>query len=121
MWNLGPEKILVVLVVALVVLGPDKLPQAARNVGKAYQELRRIAGGLRAEVEEVFAEPLREVRSAIDEPSRPAPLTPGVDPDDPIWRQRSVPTEDGGGPGVAQAPREGPASVPFLPGDPSLN
>jgi Sec-independent protein translocase protein TatA len=34
MFNLGPEKLMMVLLVALIVLGPDKLPNAARQVGR---------------------------------------------------------------------------------------
>ena len=41
MFNLGGMEILVILVVALLVLGPDKLPTFMRTIGKALGELRR--------------------------------------------------------------------------------
>lgn len=57
MGSIGPAEILVVLVVALVVLGPNRLPEAARSVGKALAELRRVSAGVQSEVREAFAEP----------------------------------------------------------------
>ena len=110
MLNLGPEKILVVLVVALIVLGPAKLPQAARNVGTAYRELRRMTGGLQAEVRDVFAEPLREMRSAFDEPAF----------DESAASQTLPEAERAEVPPAAPLPPGG-SPVPFRPGDPSLN
>src|SRR5437879_3455881 len=47
--SLGPMEVLVVLVVALLVLGPQKLPEAGRQLGKALAELRRWASGLPGE------------------------------------------------------------------------
>ncbi len=46
---------MVVLLIALIVLGPDKLPNAARQVGKYLNEFRRISQGFQ-----------QELRSAID-------------------------------------------------------
>ncbi|MGH9152021.1 MAG: Sec-independent protein translocase subunit TatA/TatB [Acidimicrobiales bacterium] len=57
MGSIGPAEILVVLMVALIVLGPTKLPDAARSVGKALAELRRVTAGVQAEVRDAFAEP----------------------------------------------------------------
>ncbi|SBV95346.1 Twin arginine-targeting protein translocase TatB [uncultured delta proteobacterium] len=43
MFNLGGMEIVVILVVALLVLGPDKLPNFMRTIGKAVGELRRAS------------------------------------------------------------------------------
>ena len=56
MGSIGPAEILVVLVVALIVLGPARLPDAARSVGKAMNELRRATTGLQSEVREAFSD-----------------------------------------------------------------
>ena len=37
---LGPLELMVILVIALIVLGPQKLPEAARSVGKGMRELK---------------------------------------------------------------------------------
>lgn len=64
MFNLGPMEVLVIVVVALVVLGPQRLPDAMRQVGKAAGEARRWSASLTT-----------TVQSAMDaEPERPAPV-----------------------------------------------
>ena len=40
MVNIAPLELVVILAIALVVLGPTKLPQAARNVGRGLREFR---------------------------------------------------------------------------------
>jgi sec-independent protein translocase protein TatA len=42
----GPMELIVILVVALIVLGPKKLPEAARSVGRGMREFKQsIQGG----------------------------------------------------------------------------
>jgi sec-independent protein translocase protein TatA len=40
MGNLGPAEILIVLVIALILLGPKKLPEVGRSVGKGLREFK---------------------------------------------------------------------------------
>jgi TatA/E family protein of Tat protein translocase len=47
---LSPAKILVVLVVAIIVLGPDKLPKVARQVGSLWGDFRRLRQRLETDV-----------------------------------------------------------------------
>lgn len=47
---LSPAKLLVVLVVAIVVLGPDKLPKVARQVGSLWGDFRRLRQRLETDV-----------------------------------------------------------------------
>jgi Tat protein translocase TatB subunit len=49
--QIGPLEILVVAAVALIVFGPQKLPEIARSVGKAAAELRRMTNEVRSEFE----------------------------------------------------------------------
>lgn len=58
MLNVGTPELLLILVVALVVLGPNRLPHAARQVGKAVGELRRISTGFQTELRDAMQEPL---------------------------------------------------------------
>jgi Sec-independent protein translocase protein TatA len=48
--NLDPAKLLVIAVVAVILLGPDKLPQAARQVGAAWRTLTEFRRRMEAEV-----------------------------------------------------------------------
>ena len=45
MFNIGGGEVLVILLLALIVLGPQRLPEAARQVGKVMGELRRMSSG----------------------------------------------------------------------------
>jgi sec-independent protein translocase protein TatB len=96
MFNVGPEKLMVVLLVALIVLGPDKLPNAARQIGRYLNDFRRISQGFQ-----------QELRSAIDmaaDPvttlSQPTPTNPDPTPDlvstpDPSVETGILPASDG--------------------------
>src|SRR5213078_2072004 len=49
MFGVGPEELVLVLIVALLVLGPERLPRMARDVGRVVGELRRTSDEFRAE------------------------------------------------------------------------
>ncbi len=51
---LSPAKLLVVLVIALVVLGPDKLPKLARQVGSLWGDLQTMRQQLESGVRDAF-------------------------------------------------------------------
>jgi sec-independent protein translocase protein TatB len=62
MLGLGVGEVIIILVVALVVLRPTKLPQVARQVGKGLREFRRHASDLQHTFDEVAREAEREER-----------------------------------------------------------
>jgi Tat protein translocase TatB subunit len=68
MFGVGMPELLVIFVVALIVLGPKRLPEVARQLGKAMAEFRRQS----ADVMEEFQSQLR----LDDEPPRRAPAKP---------------------------------------------
>lgn len=72
--SLGPLEILVVLVVALIVLGPERLPKAARQIGKAVAEVRAWSGGIQDEVRNAF-------NTDADADTREAEAKPASAPD----------------------------------------
>ena len=44
--NIGPMELIIVLAIALIVLGPKKLPEAGRSIGKGIREFKEgISGG----------------------------------------------------------------------------
>jgi sec-independent protein translocase protein TatB len=121
MLNFSPEKLFLVGLIALVVLGPHRLPQAARTLGRVVAELRRVSSSFQDEVRGALAEPTealhavvgefrppdvrRSVRDAITNtlaPPAPPPSGPSTD----------VPTIDG------RSTAAGPLAAPD---DPSLN
>lgn len=50
MGGLDPVKILIILLMAVIVLGPERLPKAARQIGSAWRELSRLRERLESEV-----------------------------------------------------------------------
>jgi sec-independent protein translocase protein TatB len=61
MFNLGAGEIAVILIVALLLLGPDKLPELARGIGKFVREFRRQTDDVRGMVEREFYKMDQEV------------------------------------------------------------
>jgi Tat protein translocase TatB subunit len=52
--SVGPAEILIILVVALLVFGPHRLPEVARQVGSAVRELRKMQDTVRGELDMVL-------------------------------------------------------------------
>ena len=50
MFNVGGGEILVILLIALLFLGPDRMPDAAKKVGRFLGEARRMTAGFQDEV-----------------------------------------------------------------------
>ena len=86
MFGMGMGELLLILVVALLVVGPDKLPTAARAIGKGIRDFRKHTHDLQSTLEqdEKLGEAVRELKSALrDDPlraARPAPRPPPTPP-----------------------------------------
>ena len=66
MFNIQGSELIFLLLVALVVLGPEKLPEAIRKATKAYTEFKKMANGFQGEFRDVLEEPMRELRGTAD-------------------------------------------------------
>ena len=62
MFNLQGSEIIVILLIALVVLGPERLPDAVRRFTQTYNELKKMGSGFQSEIKTAFEEPLKELR-----------------------------------------------------------
>ncbi len=72
MFGIGMPEIMVILVVALLVLGPRKLPEIARSLGRGMAEFRRASN-----------EFTRTLSASLDEPppeAKPKPTAPETKP-----------------------------------------
>jgi sec-independent protein translocase protein TatB len=65
-FNLSGSELVFLVLIALVVLGPDKLPEAMRKAGKAYADFKRMTSGFQSEMKSVLDEPLRELRETAE-------------------------------------------------------
>jgi sec-independent protein translocase protein TatB len=54
MFNVGGGELLVIMLLALIILGPQRLPTAARTVGRVMGDLRRISSGFQQELKDAF-------------------------------------------------------------------
>jgi len=79
MFNVGPGELLVIMLVALVVLGPDKLPDAARKMGNVLGELRRMSSGFQDEMRGAFEDVTRPPAPSEAAPANPPRLEPVAD------------------------------------------
>ena len=86
MGSVGMPELIVVLVVALIVFGPKKLPEIGRGVGQAIREFKKASRDLMSHLEIDEPEPPRvyptatAATSAPAEPEEPTPVLPPAGP-----------------------------------------
>lgn len=69
--KIGAMELVVIFIVALLVIGPDKLPQYARKFGAALQEFRKASSGVTKEIRESVIDPLSEAQKPLREAMEP--------------------------------------------------
>jgi Tat protein translocase TatB subunit len=67
--NINFSELLVILVVTLLLFGPDKLPEIARQLGKLAAEARKATNAVRREFYNSVYQPTDEIRREINGPS----------------------------------------------------
>jgi TatA/E family protein of Tat protein translocase len=101
MFGIGLPELMVILVVALLVFGPTKLPELARSLGRGLAEFRRASADLRQSFSEATEEPRIE-RTPPKPPSTRLEDAPGEPEEDPL-------EVVGGPPPAAGTPEVAPA------------
>jgi len=86
MFGIGVPELLVIMVVALIVLGPKRLPEVAKALGKGLSEFRRATAGLTEElrgaqslIEREARETERATRQSVAQQRRPVGTEPKRD------------------------------------------
>ena len=70
--GMGPMELMVILVLALIVFGPGKLPEIAGQVGRVVRDFRRMTGDLSSEFNRTLSLEIEE-RKAAQAPAPPVP------------------------------------------------
>lgn len=78
MFGLGPTELIIILVIALLVLGPARIPDAAASLGKAIRSFRRATKDLRdqIDIDDEVRRPFEDLRAALRDEPAPHPLMP---------------------------------------------
>ena len=69
--KIGALELLVVFVVSLLVIGPDKLPQYAKKFGAAMREFRKASQDATEEIRQSVIDPLEEAQKPLKEAMEP--------------------------------------------------
>jgi Tat protein translocase TatB subunit len=112
MFGLGLTELVVILVVALLFLGPEKLPEVARTLGRGLRELRRASDDIRDTVSGTVNDAVRELRVP---PARPAPPAPREDGAASVERTLAQAAQALGDPAPVTPPVPGGEPDPYAP------
>ena len=71
MFDIGFSELLVIAVVALIVIGPERLPRVARTVGHLIGRMQRYVNDVKADISrEMELDELKKLRSSVEESAR---------------------------------------------------
>jgi sec-independent protein translocase protein TatB len=103
MFGMSMTEIVIIVIFALLVLGPGELPSAARTIGKTLREVRRAGDDLRDTFE-------REVMQ--EKPLKVRPVAESVAKDAPPPGPAAAPQASSLGPAEGSVPQPDPSSPP---------
>jgi TatA/E family protein of Tat protein translocase len=71
-FNIGPMELMLILVIALLVFGPRRLPEIARDLGKAIRDFQRASQELEKEIQKGLDTVEGELQGSAQGTSKPA-------------------------------------------------
>jgi len=78
--SIGMPELIIILVIALIIFGPRKLPELGRSLGRSINEFKKASNELRSTLEEeIRVEETRERTTAAASATPPAATPPAVD------------------------------------------
>ncbi|MBI4189907.1 MAG: Sec-independent protein translocase subunit TatB [Betaproteobacteria bacterium] len=71
MFDIGFSEILVIAIVALIVIGPERLPKVARTLGHLFGRMQRYVNDVKADISrEMELEELRKLQASVQDAAR---------------------------------------------------
>ena len=71
MFDIGFSELLVIAIVALIVIGPERLPKVARTLGHLFGRMQRYVNDVKADItREMELEELRKLQSSVEDAAR---------------------------------------------------
>ena len=71
MFDVGFSELLVIAIVALIVIGPERLPKVARTLGHLFGRMQRYVNDVKADISrEMELDELRKVQSSMEDAAR---------------------------------------------------
>ena len=67
MFNFSGSEIIFLLILGLVVLGPEKLPGVLRKAGRLYGEFKRVTSDAQTELRQALSDPIRDIQGTANE------------------------------------------------------
>lgn len=117
MFNIGAAELAVIFVVALLLLGPEKLPELARGIGKFMREFRRQTDEVRGMVEREFYQLDQEIKEPPAAPNTVPSIKPPA-PETPALPESASPSPAEPAPPQALLDPEGTGPDPTSPSEP---
>lgn len=111
MFGIGMPELIIILAVALIVIGPKKLPDLAKSLGRAFNEFRKATQELKASID--LDDGLKDVKKSFDDLH--SDLRQGVSDRKPAAADASnggAAPESGPPPAATASPPETPAPLP---------
>jgi Tat protein translocase TatB subunit len=85
MFNIGPPELLVILLIALIVVGPSRLPELSRTIGRGLREFRKVQDEVKDMVR--FDLDLADPPRNGSPTAPPVHRTPRVTPAEPVFEE----------------------------------
>ena len=112
MFDVGFSEILVIAVVALIVIGPERLPKVARTLGHLFGRMQRYVNDVKADISrEMELDELRKLQTSMQDAARSieTSVTKEISDTEQALNQTIAPLTESAGESVGQAANETPA------------
>lgn len=71
MFGMSMTEIVIIAILALVLIGPDRLPEAAKTIGKTLKDFKKTTDGLKDQLETELYQAERSVKKMVEAPEVP--------------------------------------------------